>query len=772
MLLLLSCPVLSPPWSQPSDNNTAIATTPSTRPQFRKTISEDDPAFTPYLRDPSILRAAIIDSNAVCQEKGIECCCSFIEYGGKSAAIKSREAFTSALVEKNVFGVTRAGTKKATTELCLLLVECEESADGVLEACTEGLKSKQPKAVAGAVATMKEIVKQFGAKTINVKPILKVIPAIFGHADKGVRAEGTALVQELHRWLGAALDPHLADLKPVQIKELNESFANEEKPEQTRFTRSQQREKARKEAEASLSGTAAVANGETGNAEEAETDEEAGVPDAFDFAEPANILDKLPEGFYENLSSSKWKDRKELALDPLLETLKKFPRLQEGSYDELVRALAGKMTDANIACVISAAGCLEHLAKGLRVSFGRYKTSVIPPLLERCKEKKASVTDALGSALDATFASLASISEITEDITTFSKHKNPQVKEQTYKWLVRSLSTTRVPPNIKTDLKPLTEALLHGFEDSFEPVRSAAAEGLGYLLKILGERAMGPTMENLDDIRKGKVKEFAEKAQVKCKAGAPVAAAPAAAKAPAAAMARSAARPAPPKLVKPLPGLSSSGGDKENTPPTTSAPPTPKAAVRPAGAIRKPPVLSSASAAAKKPVAPAVKPAAAAAASASSKPSANEPIRYRVSQEDAEAQAESIIPSEIYSDLSNSNWKARLASIEALQTWLESDGSGTEAELIVRVLSKKPGWKESNFQVYGKIAGVCQYLADKSQSWTRACSALTIGPLSDKLGDIKIKKSAGDAMTAYAEKFSLQFVLSHGKRAFTTWRRR
>ena len=33
------------------------------------------------------------------------------------------------------------------------------------------------------------IIRQFGAKTINVKPIVKTIPTIFAHADKGVRTE-------------------------------------------------------------------------------------------------------------------------------------------------------------------------------------------------------------------------------------------------------------------------------------------------------------------------------------------------------------------------------------------------------------------------------------------------------------------------------------------------------------------------------------------------------------------------------------------------------
>ena len=141
----------------------------------------------------------------------------------------------------------------------------------------------------------------------------------------------------------------------------------------------------------------------------------------------------------------------------------------------------------------------------------------------------------------------------------------------------------------------------------------------------------------------------------------------------------------------------------------------------------------------------------------------NEPLKYKYAQEEADNQAETLLPSEILADLSNSNWKLRLAAMEALQSWLEGDGKSTESELVVRLLSKKPGWKESNFQVYAKMTGIFQELSEKSDSWSRACSALTIGHMSDKLGDIKLKKAVGDALTSYGEKFSLQFVLSHGK---------
>lgn len=58
--------------------------------------------------------------------------------------------------------------------------------------------------------------------------------------------------------------------------------------------------------------------------------------------------------------------------------------------------------------------------------------------------------------------------------------------------------------------------------------------------------------------------------------------------------------------------------------------------------------------------------------------------------------------------------------------------------------------------------GVLQLLAEQSPSFAKASAALSIAGLSDKLGDMKLKKPAGDALSIYAEKTSLQFVLSNG----------
>lgn len=154
-----------------------------------------------------------------------------------------------------------------------------------------------------------------------------------------------------------------------------------------------------------------LTNNLTGDSQEAA---EEAIPDAYDFATPVDILSNLPSEFYANLSSAKWKDRKELALEPLLALLA-APRLVGGNYDELTRALGARMADANVVCVALAAACLEKLARGLRDEFNRYRGAVMGPVLARTKEKKASVLDALGAALDAFFyASVSPISSLVE----------------------------------------------------------------------------------------------------------------------------------------------------------------------------------------------------------------------------------------------------------------------------------------------------------------------------------------------------------------------
>lgn len=102
-----------------------------------------------------------------------------------------------------------------------------------------------------------------------------------------------------------------------------------------------------------------------------------------------------------------------------------------------------------------------------------------------------------------------------------------------------------------------------------------------------------------------------------------------------------------------------------------------------------------------------------------------EPLRYKFSNDTAEEQAADFLTPELIAEFGDSSWKIRLEAMEKLHELVET-GDGFEAELITRVLAKKPGWKESNFQVTSKLYGILQLQAQKLPTFSKACAALTI----------------------------------------------
>lgn len=304
---------------------------------------------------------------------------------------RTRSHVISGLVEKGLPS-TRAATKASATEALLLLVELDTPAP-VIEQLLPFLAHKLPKLIAATLVALTSIYSAFGARTVDPKPVLKQLPKLFGHSDKNVRAESTKLTIELYKWLKDAMKPmFFNDLKPAQQKELEEAFekVKGESPKAERLLRSQQAVVA-----------AAEAAGET---IEPEVEEEPEEVDAFDLAEPVDINAKLPENFLEQVASTKWKDRKD-ALDGLYAEAN-VPRIKEGHYDDIIRALGKCMKDANVAVATVAANCIEAMANGLRKGFMKHKSTVLGPALDRLKEKKQGVIDALGKALDAIFNSV------------------------------------------------------------------------------------------------------------------------------------------------------------------------------------------------------------------------------------------------------------------------------------------------------------------------------------------------------------------------------
>ncbi|KTW25567.1 hypothetical protein T552_03427 [Pneumocystis carinii B80] len=462
---------------------------------FSISTSEQDPIFRSFLLDIGLWKKISTDSNVFAQEAGIKALKDFLEFCGKEACIRTRSTVIPCIVEKCLTS-TRVGTRKISIEIVLLYVELD-SPDPVLDDLLPGLNAKFPKLVAATTNAIKEIYRLFGVKTVDPRPVLKILPKLFAHSDNNVRKEATELAVVLYSWLGDALKSSLfSELKHVQIKELESSFEGVKvgKVTQERYLRSQQ-------VLSENSSQAPLQDNESENI------------DFFDSLEPINILSKIPKDFNDQLVSVKWKDRKD-ALDSLYSACK-VPRIMDDDYNDIIRLLARSIKDVNISVVIVASNCVEAFARGLRKGFIKYKSIVLGPIMEKLKERKATVIDALTNAMDAIFDA-TSLSDVLDDILEFSKHKNPQIRSEILFFLVRCLESICIYPKA-SEIKLIAESSKLLLNDTFEPVRNSSAKIIGILMKIVGERQMGFILDGVDDLRKAKIREYFESTEIKIK---------------------------------------------------------------------------------------------------------------------------------------------------------------------------------------------------------------------------------------------------------------
>jgi cytoskeleton-associated protein 5 len=104
-----------------------------------------------------------------------------------------------------------------------------------------------------------------------------------------------------------------------------------------------------------------------------------------------------------------------------------------------------------------------------------------------------------------------------EQVNTGVKHKNPNVRAESCRWLTRSLKVIKIPPG-KAELKGYSEMLRATLDDSQADVRDSALEALGTMMKTVGERAMLPFIDGMEKTKETKMREYFDKAEVKAKA--------------------------------------------------------------------------------------------------------------------------------------------------------------------------------------------------------------------------------------------------------------
>ncbi|XP_033370771.1 cytoskeleton-associated protein 5 isoform X2 [Parus major] len=682
---------------------------------FQKIDDEKSPEWSKYL---GLIKKFVTDSNAVAQLKGLEAALAYVE--NAHVAGKTTGEVASGVVNK-VFNQPKARAKELGEDICLMYIEIEKG-EAVQEELLKGLDNKNPKIIVACIETLRKALSEFGSKIISLKPIIKVLPKLFESREKAVRDEAKLLAVEIYRWIRDALRPPLQNINSVQLKELEEEWikVSSAAPKQTRFLRSQQELKAKFEQQQGLGG----------DADGGDDDEEEVVPqvDAYELLEAVEILSKLPKDFYEKIEAKKWQERKE-ALEAV-ELLVKNPKLESGDYADLVKALkkvVGK--DTNVMLVALAAKCLAGLATGLRKKFGQYAGHVVPTILEKFKEKKPQVVQALQEAIDAIFLT-TTLQNISEDILAVMDNKNPTIKQQTSLFIARSFRHCTPSTLPKSLLKPFCAALLKHINDSAPEVRDAGFEALGTALKVAGEKAVNPFLADVDKLKLDRIKECAEKVEL--------------------VYGKKPGGPAEKKEGKPITGktaaLPGPAGDKETKDAATRPGPLKKTSAMKAGV---PPKKGK----------PATSAGTGGAGTKGKKgPETKEIFESELSIEVCEEKAAAVLPASCIQQLDSGNWKERLACMEEFQKAVElMERSEMPCQALVRMLAKKPGWKETNFQVMQMKLHIVALIAQKG-NFSKTSAQVVLDGLVDKVGDVKCGTNAKEAMTAIAEACQLPWT--------------
>lgn len=510
------------------------------------------------------------------------------------------------------------------------------------------------------------------------------------------------------RWIGPALKPHIASIAAVLLTELEGEFdkIKNEKAEPTRYLKSQQ------EKQNALKSAAA---GDDEECVDDNDDNQREEIDPMDLIDPVDILSKLPKDFYEKLEAKKWQERKE-ALEAL-QALLQNPKLESGDYGDVVKALKKVLTkDTNVVLVAMAGKCIACLAKGLGKKFSPYALSCISGILEKFKEKKSNVVTALREAIDAIYPS-TTLEAMQEDLLEALNNKNPSIKAETASFFARAFARTQPAALNKKLIKAFSTALLKTLSESDPTVRDSSAEALGTLLKLLGEKAVGPYLVDVDALKMAKIKECSDKAEIFVKTTAPKKERP---------------TTAPVKTST----TATKAGSSEPKPVTRPGTVTKKAV----GAVKKP---ASGNAVQK----------------SISSTKATLPTEREMSTEEVDEKATELLSTEILTGIVDSNWKNRLSAAETfLSTIGGIESKVGNAQILVRILCKKPGLKETNFQVL-KLKLDALTAITENLGMTTTTAELFLTEIVALLADTKNSAGANQVLTAVADAIQLEYVV-------------
>ncbi|KAL8032652.1 hypothetical protein ABFS82_13G110300 [Erythranthe guttata] len=660
-------------------------------------------------------RKSVADSNAPVQEKALDALIAYLKAADADVGRYAKEV-CDAIVAKCLTG--RPKTVEKAQMAFMLWLELE-AVEAFLDAMEKAIKNKVAKAVVPAIDVMFQALSEFGSKIVPPKRILKMLPELFDHQDQNVRASSKGLTLELCRWIGK--DPVKSILfekmRDTMKKELEAELANvtgSAKP--TRKIRSEQDKEPEPEAVSQAVGSSP--------AEESAADIPQDI-DEYELVDPVDIITPLEKsGFWEGVKAAKWSERKDAVAE--LTKLASTKRIAPGDFTEACRTLKKLITDVNIAVAVEAIQALGNLARGLRTHFSGNSRFLLPVLLEKLKEKKPTMTEALMQTLQAMHTSgCLSFTDIVEDVKTAVKNKVPLVRSQTLNWVTFCIETSNKAAILKVH-KEYVPICMECLNDGTPEVRDAAFSALAAIAKMVGMRPLEKSLEKLDDVRKKKLSEMIG-------TGDP-------SSVPSSVAVQSSGRSMPSteasdgSFARRSAASMLSGKKPINTAPAA----TKKAASGKSGTNKKSDVGQS-----KVP-----------------KPTEQEDIEpSEMSLEEIESRVGSLIQADTITQLKSAVWKERLEAITSFKEQVEALTSlDPSVEILIRLLCVLPGWNEKNVQVQQQLIDIITHIASTASKFPKKCVVLCLLGITERVADIKTRGQAMKCLTTFCEAVGPGFI--------------
>ncbi|KAL9366190.1 hypothetical protein Peur_037389 [Populus x canadensis] len=680
--------------------------------------SISDPKDSRLREFAPLFRKTVADSNAPVQEKALDALIAFLRAADADAGRYAKEV-CDAIVAKCLTG--RPKTVEKAQAAFMLWVELE-AVDVFLDAMEKAIKNKVAKAVVPAIDVMFQALSDFGAKVVPPKRILKMLPELFDHQDQNVRASSKGLTLELCRWIGK--DPVKSILfekmRDTMKKELEAELVNVKgtaKP--SRKIRSEQEKEPEPEGVSEVVGS--------GPSEEVAAEAPQEI-DEYDLVDPVDILGPLEKaGFWDGVKATKWSERKEAVAE--LTKLASTKRIAPGDFSEVCRTLKKLITDVNIAVAVEAIQAIGNLARGLRTHFSGSSRFLLPVLLEKLKEKKPTLTEALAQTLQAMHtAGCLNLADIIEDVKTAVKNKVPLVRSLTLNWVTFCIETSNKAVILKVH-KDYVPICMECLNDGTPDVRDSAFSVLAAVAKSVGMRPLERSLEKLDDVRRKKLSEMIAGSGD----GVPAVASSGPVQAVRGSM--SSVETSEGSFVKKSAASMLSGKR-----------PAPAAAANKKAAPTKSGVSKKGDGAGRAESSRAIEP-----------PEDVEPAE--MSLEEIETRLGSLIQADTVSQLKSAVWKERLEAISSFKLQVEGlQNLDQSVEILIRLLCAIPGWNEKNVQVQQQVIEVITYLASTASKFPKKCVVLCLLGISERVADIKTRAHAMKCLTTFSEAVGPGFV--------------